>query len=664
MTIDRSSLVARHSPVLTAADAASPLSVGNGGFAFTADVTGFQTLYDLYAATTPLCTMAHWGWHSFPDAHAPNEVEQTEYQFNGRVVRYAVEKKAGNEAIYDWLRQNPHRLNLGRFVLLLDGRRITPAQLADVQQTLNLWEGLDDLYRTVDGLRASIMTACAPDEDTLAFVVAGEAADSGRLSVCLDFPYGSPDISASDWDAAGRHTSHLEGSRIHRRLDETQYVVSALCPLEQLGEHRFTILAPCFSVRFSPASATPLPPLEVIAQSRRHWADFWQSGGAIDLRESADPRASELERRIVLSQYLTAIQCAGPLPPQETGLTCNSWYGKFHLEMHPSHCAWMPLWNRGRLLRRSLPWYHAILPRALENAAKNGYRGARWPKMTGPEGVDSPSPIATLLIWQQPHLIWMLELLYRERPDERLLHEHWPLVRESAEFMADFAVHDSKREAFELLPPLIPAQEEFDPRTVKNPAFEVEYWREALQIALTWAARLGLTSPQRWRDVAQQMASAPIVGGRYLAHANCPETFERFARDHPSMVFAYGMLKGERMNPQVMRTTLEKVLQTWDFSTLWGWDFGQMAMTATRLGLPELAVDILLTATDKNVYAPSGNNFQRSRRDLPLYLPGNGTLLLAAAMMCAGCDGCATATPGVARDGGWSVQFEQLNRLP
>ncbi len=645
-------------------DASSPLSVGNGGFAFTADSTGFQTLYGPYAGTTPLCTMAHWGWHSFPDVHAHGDVELTEYVFDGRAVRYAVEKKPGNESVYDWLRQNPHRLNLGRIALLLDGREITPAQISGVQQTLDLWEGVLYSAFTVDGMRASVVTACAPHEDTLAFIVSGEAAESGRLSVCLDFPYGSPSIGASDWNAPGKHTSHLDGRRVHRRLDDTHYVVCSSCPLERLGEHRFRVTQLCFSVLFSPESGTPTPPFDVIAHSRSHWERFWLSGGAIELSESADPRANELERRIVLSQYLSAIQCAGPLPPQETGLTCNSWYGKFHLEMHPSHCAWMPLWNRGRLLERCLPWYRSILPRALENAARNGYQGARWPKMAGPEGVDSPSPIATLLVWQQPHLIWMLELLYRERPDETLLRENWELVRESAEFMADFAVYDSMSGTFALLPPLIPAQEEHDPRAVKNPTFEVEYWSEALQIALSWATRLGVNPPQKWRDVAEHTAPAPMIGRLYMAHDNCPDTFVRFARDHPSMLFAYGMLKGERMDRDVVRATLMNVLREWDFSTLWGWDFGQMAMTATRLGLPELAVDILLADTGKNCYVPSGNNFQRSRSDLPLYLPGNGTLLMAAAMMCAGFDGAAVETPGFAKNAGWVVRFEGLNRLP
>ena len=61
----------------------------------------------------------------------------------------------------------------------------------------------------------------------------------------------------------------------------------------------------------------------------------------------------------MLSEYLTAIQCAGTMPPQETGETFNSWFGKAHLEMHWWHAAHFPLWNRAAMLERSLPWYRA-----------------------------------------------------------------------------------------------------------------------------------------------------------------------------------------------------------------------------------------------------------------------------------------------------------------
>ena len=57
--IDRYELVARHNPYLEKPDTGSPLSVGNGEFAFTADITGLQTFRGDYEYF-PLCTMSQW----------------------------------------------------------------------------------------------------------------------------------------------------------------------------------------------------------------------------------------------------------------------------------------------------------------------------------------------------------------------------------------------------------------------------------------------------------------------------------------------------------------------------------------------------------------------------------------------------------------------------
>ena len=64
--IDRRSLVRRHNPTLTDLDPRSPLSVGNGEFAFTADITGLQSLPQPYETGIPLCMQSQWGWHSAP----------------------------------------------------------------------------------------------------------------------------------------------------------------------------------------------------------------------------------------------------------------------------------------------------------------------------------------------------------------------------------------------------------------------------------------------------------------------------------------------------------------------------------------------------------------------------------------------------------------------
>jgi hypothetical protein len=56
------------------------------------------------------------------------------------------------------------------------------------------------------------------------------------------------------------------------------------------------------------------------------------------------------------------------------------------------------------------------MPVAKATAERQGYDGVRWPKMVGPDGRDSPSPIAPLLIWQQPHPIYYAELCYQRNP--------------------------------------------------------------------------------------------------------------------------------------------------------------------------------------------------------------------------------------------------------
>jgi hypothetical protein len=88
-----------------------------------------------------------------------------------------------------------------------------------------------------------------------------------------------------------------------------------------------------------------------------------------------------------------------------------------------------------------------------------------------------------------------------------------------------------------------------------------------------------------------------------------------------------------------------------------------MAMTAARVGRPDLAVDCLLMDSPKNTYLKNGHNYQNEK--LPVYLAGNGGLLTAVAMMAAGWDGCPDIpAPGFPRGQGWNIRFEGLHPLP
>lgn len=702
MAINRRELVTRHNPILTEADESSPLSVGNGNFAFTADVTGMQTLYKEYGRVTPLCTMAQWGWHTRPVsesryAYTLEDVEMTEYPYQGRMVRYAVEKKKGNEEIYDWVRQNPHKLNLARIGFTVDGKAVDMSRISAVRQELVLYEGILKSRFCLDRIPCQVTTACDGKKDGVAFSVESEALGKG-LEAEICFPYGSPDISASDWGVDGAHRTDVVEEKegwvlLRRTLDRDVYYVGVTlekCELRRAGNHRF-LVTPIgegtmgFTVYFQGDSRKEVlraeepkrdleaegperilrvtDTRETFEESQDCWKEFWEKGGVIDLHKSKDSRALELERRIVLSQYLLAIQSSGNMPPQETGLTCNSWYGKAHLEMYFWHEAYLPLFGHRDLLERSLAWYVKHLPEARENAARNGYKGARWPKMVADSCIDCPSPIATLLIWQQPHIIYMLEIAYNCEKSQEFLERYYEVVRETAEFMADFAVFDEERGVYELRGPVIPVQENHAPMVTRNPAFEVEYWGLTLKIAAEWARRLGREVPKEWIQVAEHMAPMAVLDGCYLAHDNCPDTYGEFAEDHPSMLCAYGVIDGGRVDKGIMRNSLERAVDCWDYPSLWGWDFAVMAMTAVRLGEPEKAVELLLMDTFKNRYVVSGNNFQEGRPDLPLYLPGNGSLLLAAVLMTAGYPGSGRL-PGFPKDGEWDVEFEGICPFP
>src|SRR5205814_55720 len=286
-----------------------------------------------------------------------------------------------------------------------------------------------------------------------------------------------------------------------------------------------------------------------------------------------------------------------------------------------------------------------ILPSARDRAKSQGYRGARWPKMVGPEGRDSPSPIGPLLIWQQPHPIFYAELCYRSHPNRATLLRYRDIVFESAEFTASYAYFEATRQRYILGPPVIPAQENHPARETWNPTFELAYWSFGLQTAQHWREGLGMKRSAVWDRIIANLAVLPARDGVYLAHENCPQTFTDRNYDHPSMLGALGMLPGAGVDRQIMRRTLKKVMSDWQWDKTWGWDYPLTAMTAAHLGETRIAIDALMMKTEKNRYLPNGHNWQRP--NLPCYLPGNGGLLYAIGMMAGGWRGAPVKTaPG------------------
>ena len=207
--MNKRAIIERHNPVLTEISTDSPLSVGNGEFCYTADITGMQTLYAHYEnAHFPLCTMSNWGWHTAPASggrvYEWSDLELTAYEHAGRTVHYPVEKKPGNEEVYDWLRHNPHKFNLGRIGLCLDNCEIPPESLKNIQQKLDLYTGTLTSRFTLEGEDVEVITICDPYSDTIAFKIKSR---HPQIGVKLAFPYGNHEISGSNWENPGKHTT-------------------------------------------------------------------------------------------------------------------------------------------------------------------------------------------------------------------------------------------------------------------------------------------------------------------------------------------------------------------------------------------------------------------------------------------------------------------------
>lgn len=679
--IDRFALVNRHNVKINQVHEFSPLSIGNGRFAFTADVTGLQSFPQAYQNGIPLTTMAEWGWHTFENTGG-YQLSDTFVPIDtyGRSVLYNRNQK-GPAAEY--LRANPHQITLGLLGLVLTKQDGTHAQVEDIeniQQELNLWKGLLISRFEVEGKPVSVQTCVHPYRDQVAVSIQSSLIREGRLRLSLKFPYaaGTWGRDPADWTAPQKHqtTVNLKSGSpavFERVMDSKRYVCYAAFPqsteLTRTAPHEYTLIPSDQPDKFScsvvfseqPQTAPVQDTASVESLCAEHWQQFWSTGGAIDLSKSRDPRWQELERRIVLSQYLTAIQSAQKYPPQETGLTCNSWFGKFHLEMHWWHGVHFALWDRLQMLERSLDWYQEILPAARSIAQRQGYEGVRWPKMTNPNGEDSPSGIGPMLIWQQPHPIYYAELVYRQKPDRTTLDTYRDIVFETADFMADYAHWDAEQKRYVLGPPVIPAQENYEHAVTFNPTYELCYWYWGLQTAQQWRIRLGLEPDGTWDRVCKNLSPLPVRDGVYTAVEPEPYTM---TTDHPSMLAALGLLpQTPLVDEKTMRKTAQHVYDTWQWPDTWGWDYPMLAMTAARVGLPELAVDAFFIDSKKNLYWPNGHNYQRE--NLPLYLPGNGGLLTAAAMMAAGWDGAPDRhAPGFPDNGQWVVQWEGLKRMP
>lgn len=674
--IDRKAVVTRHNPEIREGNLRGPMQVGNGEFAFGFDISGMQTFSD------NANTMSNWGWYRFPlpQGQRPEDFRGAEWEAQGRMVRYDIPNPEQG-ALRDWMVRNPQRINLGRIGLVLikdDGSRAGIGDLTDPVQRLDLWTGTATSRYSIDGREVVVTTVGHPEKDAVAVRIESEKVADGTVGISLRFPFPSNTEfgSAADWDSPGRHLTELSPgthmASFHRQLDDTNYDVhvqwDAGAVLRRTQEHCYELIPATdareisFVVCFDKILGNAAVPTfaQTRSASARHWREFWEGGGAIDLSGSSDPRWRELERRVVLSQYVMAVNEAGSLPPQESGLVNNGWYGKYHHEMIWWHCTHYALWGRWKMASGMMEVFADNLATYRRKAAMQGYDGARWPKTIGDHAWwEWPLETTALLIWQQPHPIFYAELEYRQHPTRETLEKWRDVVFETADFMASYAHYDAAADRYVLGYPLQVVGENADPRTTINPTFELSYWLTGLRIAGLWRERLGLPAKAEYGRVYDKLSPLPVQEGVYVSWENIEDMWTRYNWEHPALIGAYGMLPGDGVDIPTMERTLMKVHREWKLHETWGWDFPMLAMCAARLGKPEMAVDYLLDypAFDFDACGLVGGG----RAPFP-YFPGNGGLLYAVAMMAAGWDGAPSGNAPGFPSKGWVVKHEGLHK--
>lgn len=568
-------------------------------------------------------------------------------------------------------------LNVGGW--LGDFSRSTGHQTAIIRQTngsLQLHRRIDDEQYGVGlsghGFTARQPVAINPEIESARYgaydggwtnvtaQVAGALRDHGTVTANNDL-FGDPALRhpkqlVIQYNLAGKkHTKRLaENDSWNIRSSPHQFI---LTPDVGTGAIDFTCT---FGTNIT--GADTLTFANVKAACETSWPKFWNSGGAIDLSKSRDPRWNELERRIVLSQYELAAQSAGDNPPAEAGLTgMDTWHGKWHFEMIWWHLAHYALWDRWPMAEKALSIYARVSPVARSIATNFDYQGLMWPKSTGPDGYNDGYPIEMSLLWREPHPIFFAELDYRLHPTPATLAKWKNIVFGTADFMADYPKRDSVSGRYDL-DPVFPASEGKSSSLRTNTVFEIAYWQVGLEMAQQWRRRLGLPREPHWDEVAKHLAPLPEKDGLYIFSNFRSDTFVTRTFDHVDNIGIAGMLPPfSGLDPATAKRTVEEVGRSWNWDATWGWDFPWMAMAAARVGDPKLAVDSLLRLSSKNYYDERGI----CTGGPGPYLPGNGGLLYAVAMMAAGWDGAPNRNaPGFPDDGSWTVLWEGLKPAP
>lgn len=574
-------------------DSKNPVTIGNGDFAITLDQTGTQSLYEIYK-DIPLSTMSNKNWF-YKDKKdiKPSYVDGKAYMlFN-----------LDNDPNYQINRQYPFKYSFMQILLYDNDKLIDINNIKDVKQELDLYKGIvTSSFNYKEKINKTI-SFIYQDHDEFNFKL-----QSDNLNLALKFNY--PSYTKNGYRLDILPNVLVKEDRITLLYDDKNSLSFKLKSSSKYQIVENTLIFDDNNVSFSLA-------LDEIKEGKL-LDEFWKCDNGIIIDNE------ELVKKMVLSKYLLHVNSTGIYPPQESGLTYNCWNSKFHLEMHLIHSLWSIYNNHVGDLVKSFDYYLSIMPSSLKRASLNGYKGLRFPKMTGPDGEDSPSNIGPLLIWQAPHILFMLQEIYYLYNKENIIKKYEPLISGTIDFMISFlALKDSK---YQMLDPLLEACESIPLDRCQNPSFELEYWRYTLERQPKIDTVLYGHQRYDYLDITSKIITPKEDDGIYLKTYGVIDKYDLY-KDHPTEGFLMSFFKSKIVDKEKMVKTIDYILKNMDLSSYWGWDFPFLGLSLLNCGEIEKSIEVTQLNTINNQYLYNGYNTS-PRDDLKAYLPGNGAFLI------------------------------------
>lgn len=574
-------------------DSKNPVTIGNGDFAITLDQTGTQSLYEIYK-DIPLSTMSNKNWF-YKDKKdiKPSYVDGKAYMlFN-----------LDNDPNYQINRQYPFKYSFMQILLYDNDKLIDINNIKDVKQELDLYKGIvTSSFNYKEKINKTI-SFIYQDHDEFNFKL-----QSDNLNLALKFNY--PSYTKNGYCLDILPNVLVKEDRITLLYDDKNSLSFKLKSSSNYQIVENTLIFDDNNVSFSLA-------LDEIKEGKL-LDEFWKCDNGIIIDNE------ELVKKMVLSKYLLHVNSTGIYPPQESGLTYNCWNSKFHLEMHLIHSLWNIYNNHVGDLVKSFDYYLSIMPSSLKRASLNGYKGLRFPKMTGPDGEDSPSNIGPLLIWQAPHILFMLQEIYYLYNKENIIKKYEPLISGTIDFMISFlTLKDSK---YQMLDPLLEACESIPLDRCQNPSFELEYWRYTLERQPKIDTVLYGHQRYDYLDITSKIITPKEDDGIYLKTYGVIDKYDLY-KDHPTEGFLMSFFKSKIVDKEKMVKTIDYILKNMDLSSYWGWDFPFLGLSLLNCGEIEKSIEVTQLNTINNQYLYNGYNTS-PRDDLKAYLPGNGAFLI------------------------------------